>query len=136
MSSIPFSPSFPADLSLYELHRKPHEMVSDNSAIAVSPRSLHSELMCPICLDLMRNTQTTKEVSPASLPPLLQTAKACNHILIFLQCMQYLFVASNLVFVEFNSYSVSNYIYSVFIDFVRSASLQLCVVGKSYAYKI
>lgn len=49
------------ELSLYELHRKPHEMVSDNSAIAVSPRSLHSELMCPICLDLMRNTQTTKE---------------------------------------------------------------------------
>lgn len=46
---------------MYELHRKPHEMVSDNSAIAVSPRSLHSELMCPICLDLMRNTQTTKE---------------------------------------------------------------------------
>lgn len=38
-------------------------MVSDNSAIAVSPRALHSELMCPICLDLMRNTQTTKEVS-------------------------------------------------------------------------
>lgn len=51
------------DLSLYELHRKPHDMVSDNSAIAVSPRSLHSELMCPICLDLMRSTQTTKEVS-------------------------------------------------------------------------
>ena len=52
-----------AELTLYELHRKPHEMVSDNSTIAVSPRSLHSELMCPICLDLMRNTQTTKEVS-------------------------------------------------------------------------
>ena len=51
-----------AELSLYELHRKPHEMVVDNSAIAVSPRALHSELMCPICLDLMRNAQTTKEV--------------------------------------------------------------------------
>ena len=50
------------DLSMYELHRKPQEMVADSSAIAVSPRALHSELMCPICLDLMRNTQTTKEV--------------------------------------------------------------------------
>ena len=47
---------------MYELHRKPQEMVADSSAIAVSPRALHSELMCPICLDLMRNTQTTKEV--------------------------------------------------------------------------
>ncbi len=55
-------PATHADLSLYELHRKPHEMVSDSTTIAVSPRSLHNELMCPICLDLMRNTQTTKEV--------------------------------------------------------------------------
>ncbi len=47
---------------MYENHRTPHEMVSDTSAIGVSPRALHSELMCPICLDLMRNTQTTKEV--------------------------------------------------------------------------
>ena len=53
---------FFAELSLYELHRKPHEMVSDTSAIAVSPRALHSELMCPICLDLMKNTMTTKDV--------------------------------------------------------------------------
>lgn len=51
------------ELSLYELHRKPHEMVSDTTRIAISPRALHSELMCPICLDLMRNAQTTKEVS-------------------------------------------------------------------------
>lgn len=48
---------------MYELHRKPHDMVADTSAIAVSPRALHSELMCPICLDLMTNTQTTKEVT-------------------------------------------------------------------------
>ena len=50
------------ELSHYELHRKPHETVTDSSAIAVSPRALHSELMCPICLDLMKNTLTTKEV--------------------------------------------------------------------------
>ena len=51
------------DLSLYEVHRKPHEVVTDDSLIGVSPRALHSELMCPICLDLMKNAQTTKEVS-------------------------------------------------------------------------
>lgn len=27
----------------------------------MSPRSLHSELMCPICLDMLKNTMTTKE---------------------------------------------------------------------------
>ena len=56
------SPS-PAELSLYELHRKPHEMVTDSTVVAVSPRALRSELMCPICLDLMKNPLTTKEVS-------------------------------------------------------------------------
>ena len=38
------------DLSLYELHRTPQVAIEDNTEIAVSPRSLHSELMCPICL--------------------------------------------------------------------------------------
>ena len=33
----------PAELSHYKLHRKPHETVTDNSAIAVSPCMLHSE---------------------------------------------------------------------------------------------
>ncbi|RXN39055.1 oxysterol-binding -related 7-like isoform X1 [Labeo rohita] len=33
----------------------------DSTEIAVSPRSLHSELMCPICLDMLKNTMTTKE---------------------------------------------------------------------------
>ncbi|CAH1794069.1 unnamed protein product [Owenia fusiformis] len=49
------------ELSLYELHRTPQEAVTDNTEIAVSPRSLHSELMCPICLDMLKNTMTTKE---------------------------------------------------------------------------
>lgn len=64
-----FSFSLPlvsAELSPYELHRKPHEMVTDSTVVAVSPRALRSELMCPICLDLMKNPLTTKEVrSPA-----------------------------------------------------------------------
>ncbi|XP_030849241.1 E3 ubiquitin-protein ligase RING2 isoform X2 [Strongylocentrotus purpuratus] len=48
-------------LSLYELHRSPQEAITDETEIAVSPRSLHSELMCPICLDMLKNTYTTKE---------------------------------------------------------------------------
>ena len=49
------------ELSLYELNRTPQEAITDNTEIAVSPRSLHSELMCPICLDMLKNTMTTKE---------------------------------------------------------------------------
>jgi hypothetical protein len=49
------------ELSDYELHRTPQEAVTDGSEIAVSPRALHSELMCPICLDMLHNTMTTKE---------------------------------------------------------------------------
>ncbi|ELT89389.1 hypothetical protein CAPTEDRAFT_219532 [Capitella teleta] len=54
-------PSKTWELSLYELHRTPQEALTDNTEIAVSPRSLHSELMCPICLDMLKNTMTTKE---------------------------------------------------------------------------
>ncbi|XP_043279036.1 E3 ubiquitin-protein ligase RING1 [Venturia canescens] len=49
------------ELSLYELHRIPQDPITDNTEIAVSPRSLHSELMCPICLDMLKKTMTTKE---------------------------------------------------------------------------
>jgi len=49
------------DLSLYELHRTPHEAITDNTEIAVSPKSLQSELTCPICLDMLTSTMTTKE---------------------------------------------------------------------------
>lgn len=49
------------ELSLYELHRTPQDVITDNTEIAVSPRSLHSELMCPICLDMLKKTMTTKE---------------------------------------------------------------------------
>lgn len=49
------------ELSLYELNRSPQEVITDSTEIAVSPRSLHSELMCPICLDMLKNTMTTKE---------------------------------------------------------------------------
>ncbi|XP_014249940.1 E3 ubiquitin-protein ligase RING1-like [Cimex lectularius] len=49
------------ELSLYELHRTQQDAITDNTEIAVSPRSLHSELMCPICLDMLKKTMTTKE---------------------------------------------------------------------------
>lgn len=49
------------DLSLYELNRQPQEAITDHTEIAVSPRSLQSELMCPICLDMLKKTMTTKE---------------------------------------------------------------------------
>lgn len=49
------------ELSFYESQRTPQEAITDGLEIAVSPRSLHSELMCPICLDLMKKTRTTKE---------------------------------------------------------------------------
>lgn len=49
------------ELSPYELHRSPQEPITDNTEIAVSPQSLQSELMCPICLDILKKTMTTKE---------------------------------------------------------------------------
>jgi len=48
------------ELSSYDQQRTPHEPITDNTEIAVSPRSLHSELMCPICLDMLKTTMTTK----------------------------------------------------------------------------
>ncbi|VVD05847.1 E3 ubiquitin-protein ligase RING1 [Leptidea sinapis] len=61
MSSIEPSQNKTWELSLYELHRTPQEVITDATEIAVSPRSLHSELMCPICLDMLKKTMTTKE---------------------------------------------------------------------------
>ncbi|XP_056262681.1 E3 ubiquitin-protein ligase RING2 isoform X2 [Pseudoliparis swirei] len=55
------TPSKTWELSLYELHRSPQEAIMDSTEVAVSPRSLHNELMCPICLDMLKNTMTTKE---------------------------------------------------------------------------
>lgn len=51
------------DLSLYELHRKPQEIITDNTEIAVSPRSLHSELMW---VAFLRGILMEKSIHPAS----------------------------------------------------------------------
>ncbi|KAH8251885.1 hypothetical protein KR038_010655 [Drosophila bunnanda] len=61
MTSLDPAPNKTWELSLYELQRKPQEIITDSTEIAVSPRSLHSELMCPICLDMLKKTMTTKE---------------------------------------------------------------------------
>lgn len=49
------------ELSLYELNRESQQVMTDDTEIKVSPKVLHSELMCPICLDLLKKTMTTKE---------------------------------------------------------------------------
>ena len=41
--------------------RTPQEAITDTTEIAVSPKSLQSELTCPICLDMLTSTMTTKE---------------------------------------------------------------------------
>ncbi|XP_060875442.1 E3 ubiquitin-protein ligase RING2-like [Metopolophium dirhodum] len=47
-------------LSLYELQRTSHEVITDDTEIAVSQESVHKDLMCPICLDLLNKTMATK----------------------------------------------------------------------------
>lgn len=49
------------ELNVYELNREPHELIDDDTEIAVSPKVLQNELMCPICLDILKVTMTTKE---------------------------------------------------------------------------
>lgn len=49
------------ELNVYELNRIPHEIIFDETEIAVSPKILQNELMCPICLDILKQTMTTKE---------------------------------------------------------------------------
>jgi hypothetical protein len=50
------------ELNMYEFNRMPHEIIYDDTAeIAVSPKVLQNELMCPICLDILKSTMTTKE---------------------------------------------------------------------------
>ena len=49
------------ELNIYELNRMPHDIIRDSTEIAVSPKILQNELMCPICLDILKNTMTTKE---------------------------------------------------------------------------
>ncbi|KAI0987632.1 hypothetical protein GJ496_003659 [Pomphorhynchus laevis] len=49
------------ELSPYELQRKPHSLLPDSTMIEVSARMIQNELTCPICLDILKQTMTTKE---------------------------------------------------------------------------
>uniref|UniRef100_A0A8R1TW95 RING-type E3 ubiquitin transferase n=1 Tax=Onchocerca volvulus TaxID=6282 RepID=A0A8R1TW95_ONCVO len=49
------------ELTEYDRYRRPHKAISDSTEIRISTRMLSSELCCPICLDLLTTTMTTKE---------------------------------------------------------------------------
>lgn len=49
------------ELNQYEMNRIPHEIIHDDTEIAISPQILQNELLCPICLDILKRTMTTKE---------------------------------------------------------------------------
>ncbi|KAI3385056.1 hypothetical protein SNEBB_005704 [Seison nebaliae] len=49
------------NLTPYEQQRQCHEILVDAPNITVQPNKLFSELTCPICLDILQNTMTTKE---------------------------------------------------------------------------
>lgn len=48
------------ELTEYDQERKPQEIIM-NSDISVSPKCLQRELMCPICLDVLTETLTTRD---------------------------------------------------------------------------
>lgn len=48
------------ELTPYELQRTPHEVITDDTEISVPLEALHSELKCPICLDLLNKTMAAK----------------------------------------------------------------------------
>lgn len=49
------------ELSKYDKVRRPHKAITDDTKIKVTARTLSAELCCPICLDLLTCTMTTKE---------------------------------------------------------------------------
>uniref|UniRef100_F1L1E4 RING-type E3 ubiquitin transferase n=1 Tax=Ascaris suum TaxID=6253 RepID=F1L1E4_ASCSU len=49
------------ELTEYDAQRRPHKAITDSSEIRISTRLLSAELCCPICLDLLTTTMTTKE---------------------------------------------------------------------------
>ncbi|MBV98884.1 E3 ubiquitin-protein ligase RING1, partial [Eschrichtius robustus] len=61
MDHLFLKPLSPQPTHHLSTHRHLQEAIMDGTETAVSPRSLHSEVMCPICLDMLKNTMTTKE---------------------------------------------------------------------------
>lgn len=48
------------ELTEYEMERKAQKISADTE-ISISPYTLHRELMCPICLEILDQTMTTRE---------------------------------------------------------------------------
>uniref|UniRef100_A0A0N5CC00 RING-type E3 ubiquitin transferase n=1 Tax=Strongyloides papillosus TaxID=174720 RepID=A0A0N5CC00_STREA len=48
-------------LSDYDEIRKPHPIKSGDTTVSIGSRTLRTELTCPICLDLLQTTMTSKE---------------------------------------------------------------------------
>lgn len=48
------------ELTEYEQERKPQE-ISIDSEMAISPRSLYREIVCPICLDILNQTRAAPD---------------------------------------------------------------------------
>ena len=61
MDHLFLKPLSPKPTHRLSTHRHLQEAIMDGTETAVSPRSLHSEVMCPICLDTLKNTMTTKK---------------------------------------------------------------------------
>lgn len=50
------------ELNDYDRQRKPHPVITDDSMIKLSTRTLSSEITCVICLDLFTSTMGTKVI--------------------------------------------------------------------------
>ncbi|RCN44555.1 zinc finger, C3HC4 type [Ancylostoma caninum] len=65
MNNLPFSSANAEgkELSLddYDRVRTPHKSLADNTELRLRAGTLSTELSCPICLDLLTQTMTTKE---------------------------------------------------------------------------
>lgn len=48
------------EMTAYDEQRQFHAPIEDDTEVVAAPRALQSELCCPICLDLLTNTMTTK----------------------------------------------------------------------------
>lgn len=49
------------ELTSYELARKPRKLIVGDTEICIHPKSLRTEMMCPICLNILKKTMITKQ---------------------------------------------------------------------------
>lgn len=51
----------PWDLTTYDMQRSPHKQLNPDELIECCPQSVLSDVTCPICLGILKDTMTTKE---------------------------------------------------------------------------